>query len=174
MVGLKRDVIYDLDASFAGSFDGNVGSRTSATIVSGWNHIGQDNRCLQSTQPSLWDNAYMCDQNVIMRRVAFANLLIQQNFKSQFIKVSQIPDIQSTVGDSLLSTQFTTVGTQWMGKEANPEYNMAYGLPFIAGNIYQIWWGSGIDFAHLSLFTSRMFTASDPGIIFVFNFTTGR
>lgn len=37
MLGLKRDMIYDQDASLSNDFDGGV--RTSATIVSNYPHI---------------------------------------------------------------------------------------------------------------------------------------
>ncbi len=37
MVGMKRDVVYDLDGSLSASFDG--ATRTSATIVSNFAHI---------------------------------------------------------------------------------------------------------------------------------------
>lgn len=61
MVGMKRDVIYDLDGSLSASFDGN--SRTSATIFSNFAHIGVYNQdvCKQSPSPSKWDTAYMCN-----------------------------------------------------------------------------------------------------------------
>lgn len=39
MINMKRDIIYSLDASIAEPFDGNAVGRTSATIVSKYNHI---------------------------------------------------------------------------------------------------------------------------------------
>jgi hypothetical protein len=53
MMGLKRDVIYDLDASLAMPFDGNLNSRTSATIISNFNHIANYNQqhCKSSDTP---------------------------------------------------------------------------------------------------------------------------
>ena len=112
MIGLKRDVIYDLDGSFAMYFDSTP--RASASIVSGWNHIGQHSNCTQATDNTKWDNAYMCDQSVTIRRVAFANLLVQQNFKSQFMHVSQIADVNSLVASGLSNMSYSSIGTQWL------------------------------------------------------------
>ena len=39
MIGMKRDVIYDTDGSLSSIFDS--GTRTSGTIVQGFNHISQ-------------------------------------------------------------------------------------------------------------------------------------
>lgn len=39
MINMKRDIIYSLDGSIAVPFDGNSKGRTSATIVSNYNHI---------------------------------------------------------------------------------------------------------------------------------------
>jgi hypothetical protein len=33
----------------------------------------------------------------------------------------------------------------------------AYSLPYITGQIYAVWWGSGLDFSHISIYTTPMF-----------------
>jgi hypothetical protein len=117
MIGLKRDVIYDLDASFSSSFDGGV--RNSATIVSGWPHIGAHAKCLNATISTNWDGAYMCDQSVTIRRVAFGALQVPQNFKSQLMHIYQMTDLNdsSFAPKGLLSSSFTSIGTQIMNHE---------------------------------------------------------
>lgn len=47
-------------------------------------------------------------------------------------------------------------------------------MPYITGRIYQIWWGTGIDFTHLSIYTAPTFTPNDKGIIFKFNYSENR
>ncbi len=95
MIGMKRDVIYDLDASLAIPFDGNGISRTSATIVSNWPHIAnyQNSRCVSSSIPSKWDNAILCDQTVTIRRIFITNALNVNDFNNQFMKVGQLNSI---------------------------------------------------------------------------------
>ncbi len=47
----------------------------------------------------------------------------------------------------------------------------AYALPFITGRTYNIWWLTGLDFTHLAIESSQLFTDNDLGIIFKFNYT---
>jgi hypothetical protein len=54
------------------------------------------------------------------------------------------------------------------------EIPYSWGLPFLTGRIYNIWWGSGIDFTHLSITTSPTYTAPEKGIIFKFNYSDNR
>ena len=61
MIGLKRDVIYDLDGSFSNKFDAQ--NRSSGTIIHGWDHIAtfHQDTCPPATNSTDWDNAIMCD-----------------------------------------------------------------------------------------------------------------
>jgi hypothetical protein len=54
------------------------------------------------------------------------------------------------------------------------EKPFSWGLPYITGRIYNIWWGSGVDFLHLAAFTSPTFAPADKGIIFKFNYSANR
>lgn len=172
---LKRNVIYDTDGSLSSSFDGTqrVGG---GAILYNFPHIAQNPACLAPTDSTLWDNAVYCDSTVAVRRVVFANLLIKQNFKSQKIHAQQIDNITDFVPANSTNDTYTSATSfdPTLHMEPEVEYPSAYGLPFIAGSIYQIWWGSGIDFEHLSVFTTPIYAQNDPGIIFVFNFTEGR
>jgi hypothetical protein len=49
-----------------------------------------------------------------------------------------------------------------------------YGLPFLDGKIYNLCWGSGIDFTHLSISSAPNFASTDPAVIFKFNYTSSR
>lgn len=42
-------------------------------------------------------------------------------------------------------------------KKPKKELADAWGIPFIAGKIYNIWWGTGIDFSHLSLVSTARY-----------------
>lgn len=87
MIGLKRDVIYDLDGSLSYAFDQN-NTRTSATIVHGFPHIAFYNPtiCKAPSNSTGWDGAVMCDSSVSLRRVTFTNLQKYQNFQRQTLK----------------------------------------------------------------------------------------
>lgn len=57
-----------------------------------------------------------------------------------------------------------------------PKAELAYSwsLPFITGRIYNIWWGSGIDFTHVSVASSPSYAPAEKGIIFKFNYSENR
>lgn len=59
-------------------------------------------------------------------------------------------------------------------KEPKKEKPFTWALPYITGKTYQVWWASGIDFTHMSLFTSSNWNTADQGIIFKFNYTEYR
>lgn len=59
-------------------------------------------------------------------------------------------------------------------KEPPNEKPYSYGLPFITGRIYNIWWGTGIDFTHMAITTAPNFNQTDQGIRFKFNYTANR
>jgi hypothetical protein len=50
----------------------------------------------------------------------------------------------------------------------------AWSLPYVAGQIYQVWWGSGIDFSHIALSTTTLYTPTDAGVIFKFGYVANR
>lgn len=69
-----------------------------------------------------------------------------------------------------------TAGTERIDFTMMPkeEQKYVYSFPFILGKIYNVWWGTGIDFSHLSIFTTPTLDAADPGVVFKFNYTENR
>ena len=73
MLGLKREVFYDLDGTLTnGVFDSDT--RTSATLTFGWPHLLQDSACVSASTPALWDTAAVCGSSAKVRQVMFTNL----------------------------------------------------------------------------------------------------
>lgn len=97
MIGLKRDVIYDLDGSLSQAFDGTA--RSSGTIVWGYPHIAayNNNTCPFARNSSGWDNAVMCGPTVSVRRVGFTNLGKHQDFAGQFMKAAELSSATSVL-----------------------------------------------------------------------------
>lgn len=77
MLGLKRDVFYDLDGSLTSVVFNSTNSsvRTSATLTYGWPHLLQDPACRNASNSSKWDNAAVCDQTATIKQVMFTNLI---------------------------------------------------------------------------------------------------
>jgi hypothetical protein len=177
MIGLKRDIIYDLDGSLSYSFDHNS-TRTSATIVHGFPHIivNNSNICPSPLDPTGWDSAVMCDNTVSLRRVGFTNLQNWQDFQSQNLKAVELRNITDTVSQNLTSNLYTSISTRipTTSMEAKLEFTYTWAMPYITGRIYNVWWGSGIDFIHLAAFTTPSYLLSEKGIIFKFNYSDNR
>ena len=61
MLGLKKEVFYDLDGS-ATNVKFGTATRTGAKTVSfGWPHLLQDPACKLDNNQNLWDGTCMCD-----------------------------------------------------------------------------------------------------------------
>jgi hypothetical protein len=58
--------------------------------------------------------------------------------------------------------------------EPHGEKQQAWSLPYLTGKTYDVWWGSGLDFTHLSILTTPLFNPQDDGIIFKFRYTQNR
>lgn len=176
MNGLKRDIIYSLDASLAVAFDGNSISRTSATIIQNYNHIAnyQQSHCVSAANTSLWDNAIICDQTIKLRRILFTNLIDLYTFNGQYMKVAPINSLNDLVDPNITSDFYTSISSRFQNKEPKVEKPQTWSLPYVTGQIYNIWWGTGIDFKHLSMSTTSLYTDSDDGVIFKFNYTLNR
>jgi len=172
MINIKKDVIYDLDGSFSSVFDGK--NRTSGTIVWNFPHIAtyNGNVCPRATNSTAWDNAVMCDQTVTLKRVLFGNIINKQLFVSQQQKAAELPTISSPFDPKSTPAFYSNISSEgFQAMEPHVESAYTWSMPYITGRIYQIWWGSGIDFTHLSIYTAPNFTPTDKGIIFKFNYS---
>lgn len=174
MLGLKRDIIYDLDGSLSSAFDGRT--RASATITYNFPHISAYNRmtCLSPADVNQWDNAIMCDHTVTLRRIFFTNPVNPSVFNAQFMKVKPLGTYDEVVDPATNSSLLTAVQSRFLNKEPKKEKPQSWSLPYITGQTYQVWWGSGIDFSHMSAVSSRTYSPSDAGVIFKFNYTLNR
>ena len=103
MLGLKRDIIYDLDGTFTSAFDGS--SRSSAAIVYSFPHLEQESACLPATTASEWDSTLACDQTVTIRRVMFTNIEPDYTFKWTPLKAQVLADVDEEVPEN--STDYT-------------------------------------------------------------------
>ncbi len=74
MLGLKREVFYDLDGTLTNNIFDSV-TRASATLTFGWPHILQDSACVSADDPTLWDSGALCNESVTVRQVMFSNFL---------------------------------------------------------------------------------------------------
>lgn len=177
MIGpLKRDVIYDTDGSLSVAFDNTI--RSSSAIVQGFNHISKyfSDNCPPATAPLSWDNTLMCSSTVSVRRIMFTNLNNVRQFIAQPMKVMPITNINQTIDPNISASNYTTIYTRLPSISMEPKQEKAYtwSLPFVTGKTYSVWWGTGIDFSHLSIFTTPLYNSNELSTIFKFNYTLNR
>lgn len=154
MIGMKRDVFYDLDGSATnGVFDANT--RTSATIINNFQHIAAETDCVSATTPAEWDSTIVCDGSLNVEQVAFKNLMKKTEFMSIPIKVKLLSTIDEVVASD--DTDHTTAYSLQQDMEPKKEKKFSYSLPYISGRIYNIWFGTGIDFTHLAMDTNYLY-----------------
>ena len=58
--------------------------------------------------------------------------------------------------------------------EPKKEMKFSYSLPYLTGRIYDIWWGSHIDFNHLAMVTTHLYEQNEKAIIFKFKYIDNR
>ncbi len=49
-----------------------------------------------------------------------------------------------------------------------------FSLPYLTNRIYNIWWGTGINFEHLAMVATHLYEPTDYATIFKFNYTLNR
>lgn len=54
------------------------------------------------------------------------------------------------------------------------ELKFSYSLPYLTDRVYDIWWGSHIDFKHVAMVTSHLYQSSDKATIFKFKYIDNR
>ena len=80
--------------------------------------------------------------------------------------------IDPRLNSSMYTTAYTYLGSSIMDpKKFRPK---TWCLPFLTGTTYNVWWGTGIDFTHMSIFTPSFSTPSDKSIVINFNYTQNR
>ena len=90
------------------------------------------------------------------------------------MNVKPITSYDEVVDPAVNATLYTAVKSRYFNTEPEIEKPQAWSLPFVTGSIYQVWWGSGLDFTHLSIVTTTLFNENDAGVVFKFNYTLNR
>lgn len=85
MLGLRREIIYDVDGTYSQGFDSN--SRVSATIVNNFKHIADEPDCYSPGDQSIWEDTLICDPTITVRKLTFSNTQNQSLFKNTPMKI---------------------------------------------------------------------------------------
>lgn len=169
MHGDRRDIIYDLDGSLSTYFFNTT--QPNGTLVNKFNHITFDSdRCRISTWTS-WASLAFCGSDAVIRRIMLTNAIGANSFYEFFWAGMYVMPISNILNTTPLNLSITT----YVGRTFPViEKQNSWSLPFITGMTYQIWWTDNLDFNHLSLTTTPLYSEKEPGVIFKFPYTINR
>lgn len=159
MLGFLRDIVYDLDGSLAQYFF--TSSQSSATLVNSFNHIAKyhTSECKSALGNSTaWNNLILCNSNLTIRRIMFTNAIGANNSYYSFYWINMFVYPVTSLTQTINSTDYSLITI------APPSYNnekpYSWSLPFVTGNIYQVWWGEYntiTDYSHMSISTTPLY-----------------
>ena len=118
----------------------------------------------------LWTGTY-CSSKVVLRRVAWQNLVPFTNFKGQNIKIIW----ENNPAVTNLTEYYNNASNyQQIVFRTSPNPANAWVFPVAVGQMYKIHWRNGLDFNSLQMDWSVLSTASDNVTVFHQNFTAVR
>lgn len=177
MLGSMKEIIYDLDGSLSPYFFNS--SLAAGTVVYGYQHIANfhTSECHFSINNSSgWNGMIMCNPSLTIRRITFTNIIGANYYYYGFYWANMyVLPLQNATTPII---NFTNINQNYL-TSVPPTYPTiekpnSYSLPYVTGNVYQIWWDAGIDYDHLSIFTTPIYTANDLGIVFKIPYTLNR
>lgn len=163
----QRELFIDLDGSLTGTvYDGTT--RTKAYVTPYYPHNEIPGKCVNATNQTAWGNSITCGADTPMKSTLFANAIPESWFQNGQIHIYRL----ATALDNL-----TALAANYSGQfivKAMVDKPQVWAMPFALGYIYNIWWNLGIDFTHMAISPSMYFDASEPGVLFRFNYTETR
>lgn len=165
----RRYILHDLDGSFSQAFDGQT--RANAVITPYYPHNEITGKCSNSTDQPKWSDSLICNAGVVVTDLQFAAAQPTSMFfgVSIFIKrlTTDLQDYNKT------DTPADTISGSWVQK-TDPEQMNTWGLPFVSGYTYSVYWSTGIDWTSITMNPSFYFKSTDDAFIIRFNYTTHR
>lgn len=178
MLGSKKEIIYDLDGSLSPYFF-NL-SMVAGTVVYGYQHIANfhTNECRFPINDSSgwgWNGMVMCNPSLTIRRITFTNI-IGANYYYDFYWSSMYVLPMQNVSTPIINSSNINASyvTSVQSTYPNIEKPFSFSLPYVTGNVYQVWWGGGMDYNHLSITTTPIYSANDLGIVFKIPYSLNR
>lgn len=170
----RREIFMDLDGSLL------------APAVSALSLPAQSKGSITPYRPSLlipghchhindssWDNAIYCDSTITLRGLLFTNARPSIDFQSMNIKVKLLTDPYENFTESGAIEEDFSNEPMIVIKKMSLDIKASWAMPFASGHYYNVHWKWGIDFTHVSLAPSRLWTDAD-GVVLRFNYTDNR
>lgn len=127
-----------------------------------------------TTGNAKWDNSIYCDQSVVLRSILFTNGIPEIDFNAIDIRVKLLTDPYQNITDGVLFPEDTySKELMIIIKKMSMDIKKSWAMPFASGYHYNVHWKWGIDFTHMALAPSRLWTEND-GVVLRFNYSDAR
>lgn len=118
----------------------------------------------------LWDNSVYCDSTITLRGILFTNPQPFIDFNAIDLKVNLMADALENV---TLETEAEFSGEPMIIIKKSKDIKNSWAMPFTVNKYYNVHWKWGIDFTHMSIAPSRLWTPSE-GVVLRFNYSDNR
>jgi hypothetical protein len=130
------------------------------------------NHCYELNS-SAWNQSTYCDSTVTLRSILFTNAIPSIDFNAINIKAHRLDDPYENF--TLTQPVEETFSEEYMIiiKKKSKDIEKSWAMPFVVGSYYNVHWKLGIDFTHLAIAPSRLWTNTE-GTVLRFNYTDTR
>ena len=163
----RRYILHDLDGTLSKLFDGQT--RANAVITPYYPHNEIAGKCSNATDQLKWNDSLVCNAGIAVTDLQFAAAQPTSMFFGARIFIKRL-DTDLQVYDNTVSN---TISGSWVQK-TDPEQMNTWGLPFVSGYTYSVYWSTGIDFNSITMNPSFYFKSTDDAFLIRFNYTTHR
>lgn len=155
------EIFADLDGSLTRPIQDLLGLTSQANAFVTHYHpvLIKNSSCFPIDQQG-WLSTTFCTQYLAIRSVLFTNIV---PYQYQQIKVIQLNDPYQYL-DSQTNTSLYSVQDLFPALSSH-DIQFSYCLPFLQGQYYNVHWGTGINFTHLSLGLSRYWSETDAIVL---------
>ncbi len=169
----RREIFIDLDGSLTKPIAQslNLTSQLSGSISPYRSSLMMPNHCYNIT--SKWDNSVYCDQTVTMRGILFSNAIPKIDFNAIDIKIRLLENPYTNLTTSNLFEKDFGIEEMIVIKPLSMDIPFSWAMPFATNKYYNVHWKWGIDFTHLAIAPSRLWSVTD-GLVLRFNYTDNR
>ena len=117
-----------------------------------------------------WDDSLLCDNTQKLKAILITNMDPWNFFKATRIKVIRL----TTPEEDISSNPESDFSVEEEVEIMNTDLPNSWAMPFALGYYYNVHWRHGIDFSHMSIAPSRLFSQNENGVVLRFNYTDTR
>jgi hypothetical protein len=161
-----------LTAPIATTITPSIGVQTSGSITPYRPSLMIPNHCHHITG-SLWDDSIYCDQTITLRGILFTNAIPVLEFSAVDIRVRLLGNAYDDFASQTLTDDDFSKESMIVIKPKSKDIPKSWAMPFATGQYYNVHWKWGLDYTHVAIFPSRLWTDQD-GVVLRFNYTDQR